>query len=585
MPWSNWAAKRDFDPRKLVQYLLVILIGPALLVIFRVLPFANNGSCDPWYLYGLYFNLPEQVRWYPNTRQVGRLAAALPGYISTHAFPSIASDYVLFLLFFTLAVFFLYKTAALLFSSERAALVAIFFGCSPVVVGNYAVTFMGPALTYEIIALYCAIRAMLSAGSRPLFGWMVLSGMALGASLVAHLAVLAFAVFSYLAFALFIALESERSARARAERLAIGVVATSCGAAALASALVIFSVAAFGAQNWSMIFNQVVYVPDALDSNATFYWQSDWYRQGPEIGMYLVGLGAAVVGIVAYRPFLRIIPGATGSERCRFAIALSFLGTAAVLVGDAVNHGIFLQYDYYFVLLWPFLALTIFAVGIDRKPVTLSFIIIFAAACLGGVAIKQYDLPTWLYQWRFSASLVFAAAAISLLLALQQTGRAVILGCCLLALATSNVFVRPEWMGIRLWDRPNGPEWRDSYARVNSGLKFLDRTFRDPAVTIDAPKFWVDAENVSDGPYYSRSYLSCGFHPFPNIDPERWRRSGRNFERDDVLVIVARPPNLFDRAKTVLNAYDLVPAELAEKTIVDEDGPYEILVVRLSAKP
>ena len=185
---------------------LVLLFGPVLLLIFPSLPFANDGNCDPWYVYGLYFNLPEQLRWAPRTRQVARLTGVLPGYLLTHVLPAVESDYAISLLFFTMAVFFLYKTAALLFSRQRAAVIAIFFATSPIVIGNYAVTFSGPAITYEVLALYCAVRATRSAGLRQIFGWMFLSGVAWGAGLHAHLAVLAFSDFIYLFFALFMLL-------------------------------------------------------------------------------------------------------------------------------------------------------------------------------------------------------------------------------------------------------------------------------------------------------------------------------------------------------------------------------------------
>ena len=170
--------KRAFDLKGLAYCISLLLFGPVLLLIFPSLPFANDGHCDPWYVYGLYFNLPEQLRWAPAARQVARLPGVLPGYLLTHVLPAVESDFAIFLLFFSLAAFFLYKTAALLFSQQRAVLTAIFFATSPIVIGNYAVTFSGPAITYEVLALYCAVRATRSAGLRQLFGWMFLSGVA-----------------------------------------------------------------------------------------------------------------------------------------------------------------------------------------------------------------------------------------------------------------------------------------------------------------------------------------------------------------------------------------------------------------------
>jgi hypothetical protein len=576
-----WEAK--FNLSRIAYDVLIISIGPTLLVLFPALPFANNGNCDPWYVYGLYFNLPDQVHWSPHARQVGRLTETLPGYVLTHTLPGIVSDYALFLLFFMPAVFLLYKTAALLFSSERAVLSAVFFALSPIVIGNYAVTFNGPSVTYEIIALYCAVRAMISAGPNQIFGWMFLSGVALGAGLLAHLGVLIFSVFIYWLFALSIIFDLDLSIRARIGRLAIGASAALCGLLALTSALSTFAAAAWGDQYWSIILNQIEYISDALENNATLYWQSDWYRGGPNIGMYILGFGAAFIGIMMRRPFHRTIRQTSPSGRREFAISISFVITLIVLFVDELLHGIFLQYDYYFVLLWPFLSLTIFAIGnvgaSTRFPFGLFF---FYAVCLIGVTIKQYDMPDWVYDWRLSETIVLATVSIVLLLALRLTGRTLFFVCYLFVVALSTVLVRPDAMGIQLWQRPNRDEWRDSYARLNFGLKFLARTFGNPDIGFDVPKFWVDRENVSDGLYYPRSYLSCGSHPFPNIDPERWARSGRDFRPGDIIVIIARPPNVFDRARAALDSLNLEPTELVSTTIVDEDGPYDILVVRVN---
>ena len=243
--------KRAFDLKGLAYCISLLLFGPVLLLIFPSLPFANDGHCDPWYVYGLYFNLPEQLRWAPAARQVARLPGVLPGYLLTHVLPAVESDFAIFLLFFSLAAFFLYKTAALLFSQQRAVLTAIFFATSPIVIGNYAVTFSGPAITYEVLALYCAVRATRSAGLRQLFGWMFLSGVAWGAGLHAHLAVLAFSDFIYLFFALFMLFEPDQLLKYRIGRIAAGAAATLSGLAVITAAMSVFAAVAWGAKYWS----------------------------------------------------------------------------------------------------------------------------------------------------------------------------------------------------------------------------------------------------------------------------------------------------------------------------------------------
>jgi hypothetical protein len=578
MQSSFLVAKRDVDAKKITYELLVILIGPALVFIFPRLPFANNGNCDPWYVHGLYFNLPEFLRWYPNLRQTGRLTATLPGYFLTYTLPGISSDYVLFFLFFTLAALFLYKTAALLLSRERAAFAAIFFALSPIVIGNYAVTYTAFSVTYEILAFYCATRAIFAGGWRRLFGWMFLSGIAWGAALQAHLGVLAFSGFIYLFFGLCVLFEFERDIRSRIGSIATGAGAVLLGLAIITAGLSIFSAVMWHAQ-YSTVLNQVYYVSLALERDARLYWNKDWYLESSSIGMYLLGFAAAAIAASQKMPLRR--DDASAAERRNFALAASFITTLAILLFHALSRGVYLQYEYYYVFLWPFLALALFAVGIERGVRTsFALVLLFALACFAGVAIKQYEMPDWAIHQQTIASLVLGVIAIVLLFVLQRAVRTSLLGGYLLTLALLTLFVRPHETGWQLWEAPNSKESRHSYARLNSGLKFLAATFKDPNVApFDKPKFWLDEDSVLDAPSYARSYLWCQFPRLPNIGSERWTGPDLPFEPGDALVIVARPPDLFNRVKSALSKLNLEPGKIGSATIVDEKGPYELLVV------
>ena len=299
--------------------------------------------------------------------------------------------------------------------------------------------------------------------------------------------------------------------------------------------------------------------------------------------MFLLGLGAAAIGAITIRQKLAQRK-ATDPERRDLAIAISFALTMGLLLADDSPHGVFLQYDYYYVLLWPFLALTIFSVVPDADFPAKDFLpLCFASACLLGIGVKQYDMPNWAAAYQVAELIAIAILAIALILALQRSARVWIFTGYLLMLATSTLIVRPDDFGGLLWEAPNDNLRRHSYARLNSGLRFLAQTFSDPKLHVNnVPQFWADEENVDDGLPYPRSYIWCGFHRFPKIDPERWQTRYGKFLPGEILVIVARPPNLFDRARKILNGLKLEPTELASKTIADDDGSYEILVVRLS---
>jgi hypothetical protein len=583
MPWPFSAPNRALHLTTVAYGLLVISIGPVLLLIFPALPFANDRSCDAWYVYGLYFDAPEEVYWRHAARQIGRLTETLPGYFLTHTLPGIASDYAAFLLFFSLAVGFLYKAAALLFSRERAAFATAFFALSPVVIGNYAVTFSGPGITYEILALYCAVRAIVSATSRQLFAWMFLSGIAWGAALHAHLAVVAFSDFIYLQFALSIFLEFDRSLRSRIGSICFGAGATILGLAVLTAALTVFAVTVWHS-SYSIALNQVIYISDGRTTATSLYFIADWYRRGAKVGAFLLGFGAAAICIVVtIRAMLN--RGGTAVQRRGLATGISFALVLGILLVDNALGGFFLQYDYYYVFLWPFLALTLFALDIDRGFRSKNaLLLVFVILCLLGTATKQYHLPQMTAGQIAAASITIASVASVFLLASQWTVRVTVAGAYLLLLASTTLFVRPEQMGAELWYAIDSPAPRRSYERINAGLKFLAPLFADLSLVDDVPKIWPDPNDPADGIIYAGAYLWCGYHPFPKIDPARWETSGLNFEPGDQVVIVARPENLFARAKKSLNDLFLEPTEVASKILVDEKGPYEILVVSVSKR-
>ena len=527
---------------------LLISIGPVLLLMFPALPFVNASSCDPLFVYGLYFNLPEFLQWRPGSRQVGRLTETLPGYLLGHFVPGIAFDYILFLLFFLPAVFFLYKSAALLFSRERAACAAIFFALSPILIGNYAVTFSGTGVTYEIMALYCAVRAMLGAGRRQIFGWMLLSGIAWGAAIEAHLSILIASGFIYLGFAIYAAVDFHRSVRSRIETIAIGATGALCGAAAIAVASGASAVLAWGAP-FATIFNQVSYIPGVLKNNSSLYWHSGWYWQTSTTGLFLLGLVAAATAATAHGAYLTR-GGASTDRRSGFAGAVAFLLVVLALIYDSVLHDVLFEYEYYYVFLWPFLALVIFAFPIDQAMAAKAGpVVLFAVVCLAGLTVKQSLLPEWAIEYRAQASLGAAIVASVLLLALWRSPRPPLLVAYLLVLASFTLFARPHQMGAELWNVQNSALQRHSYARLHVALDFLALVFADPAIARDQPLVWTDPDDTPDGDLISAAYLGCTYHRFPTVDAELWR-TGRDFKPGSVLVVVARPPHTFRRKKS-----------------------------------
>src|SRR5262249_20767099 len=145
----------------------------------------------------------------------------LPGYVLTQLFSGIFADYAIFLTIYTLSTVFLFKAAELLCSRCEALFVTIFFSLSPFVVANYGWTLFAPTIMYEIITLFCVARAIVTSDFRKRIGWVFLSGLAWGAAINSHLAMLIFCVFIYFLFALCVVLEFELPLRSRIRLLAL----------------------------------------------------------------------------------------------------------------------------------------------------------------------------------------------------------------------------------------------------------------------------------------------------------------------------------------------------------------------------
>src|SRR2546421_76989 len=49
--------------QRLGVILLLLAIGPALIAIHPSIPFLNDGMCDAWYVFGLFYHLPDALQW------------------------------------------------------------------------------------------------------------------------------------------------------------------------------------------------------------------------------------------------------------------------------------------------------------------------------------------------------------------------------------------------------------------------------------------------------------------------------------------------------------------------------------------
>ena len=367
------------------------LIGPLLLINFPALPFANHG-CDSGYVFGLFHNLPEYVQKVGWARQTGRFATNLPGFLVTHIFDGIAADYAWFLLIYTLAVIFFFKAASSLLSPRGALLASLFFALSPFVVGNYSwVLSTAPALTYEAIALFCAMRAVEAAAQSKRLSWMFISGFGWGAAINAHLSASLFGTFIYFFFALCVLFEIESTLGERIKLIILSALSVVAGVVIFHVGVGLIAVVLFHAP-YSLVLRQVLYMPTAMESVADHFFDLDKHLRGARVGAFLLGVVPATTAAINYGHRMASRIELTVSQRRRFAIALAFLLTfACLLAHEIVFRGIFLQYSAYYVLLWPCLALAIFAVAFDWDRISIPVLLLFFVLCFIGLSSRIFS--------------------------------------------------------------------------------------------------------------------------------------------------------------------------------------------------
>ena len=457
------------------------LIGPLLLIDFPATPFANNG-CDPWYVFGLYHDLPLYVEKLSWARQPARLATNLPGFLFTHIFYGIAADYALFLLIYTLAVIFLFKAASLLLSRREALLVALFFALSPYIVANYSWTFSGPAVTYEIIALYCAMRAVKAFGSRKRLLWIFISGLGWGAALNSHLASLIFGTFIYFFFALCVLFEVKSPRGERIKLIILSAFSVIAGVSVFNAVMCLVAVVLFHAP-YSLILQQMLYMPAAMKA-AVGYSQLDQHLQGPKMGAFLLGIVLSATAAISYGHRMASRVELTVSQRQRFAMALAFLLTfACLLAHEILFRGIFLQFSAYYHMLWPFLALVIFAIEFDwdmiHIPVPLSFFVL----CVIGLSSRTFSDDEHAQTiGSLAVALAAGGLAIAFLNVKYRAMRTLIVCAFAVAVSGTTFFWRTAEAGYQIWEpRVEGEVLPGQYQRLHFGLNFLSEILRRPS--------------------------------------------------------------------------------------------------------
>jgi len=582
--------------RDFVRLGAILALGPAFIALSPGIPFANDGHCDPWYIFGLFYNQPQATSWFYPDRQVGRLAEVIPGYVATHIFPGVYADYALFFSYFLASAVLVFATARIYFGAYGAFVSTAFFAANPVVIASLSVTLDNPACLYCTLSLYCISRSFdLDEDSKWLLTFLA-AGIAAALALNAHLVS---AVYLGANYSIFMAYEivSGRQTRRIAARIVKGVVTSCVGVVVGSIALGLTNVVIFGGA-FVQIFNQIQYVPRVSHNSAEFYWKPDWYSEGSIAGILIIATGISVLTLAFLRS--RMLPQSPGElHRRASALAIGVLLLTGVLVLYNSFGGVFLQYDYYYETYILYVALLVAApIGLLGEPrhFRAPLAAIFFVAALLFAALAKSDIIPWLYR-PDTVHYVAAAVAILILSAYAAWLRAAhwrfVPTVYLALLVVATLIIRPNYFGAQIWSAGDNPIGRQAYARLRTGLQFLaEMKFQSH------PKFWVDTQS---GPAellaYPRSYIECTFNHFPEIDPKWWnsepeprwfgpkplRPGERRFVPGDDVVVISSQPDIRSFATLAFSSLGLSVRQENETTINGGGQRYEMLVERVTS--
>ena len=578
---TTWSRRQQ-----LCAAVLLLLIGPLLVAVHPSIPFMNDEFCDAWYVFGLFYHLPDALRWLlreggPAPYQVARLSNLIPGYVLTRLFSGIAADYAMFFLYYSASVFFFYRSIRTLIGEKVALFAAIFFAVHPLIIANYSVTYASAGILYSILSLFFVARAIDAKSSVGEMGLLFASGTAMGAALHVHMGVVVYGVANYLTYLFCVLMYSSEAIRARIWHLAQAGCAVLAGVAALTAALGGLAVL-FGG-SFSLVFQQFSYLHYEFSSAAQEWTVPYWYLHGGIGGMFVATLLLSALNVyLCQSSFGRL----TLPERVRRRVAALSWAILAMTVICLLYGGID-QRDFYYVFLVPYLSAVVFTplvfVKMERWRSTIALAVVFLACGLAASGLNEHFVG-WLHRVPIEAVASLAAALGAVLiygyLALSRRAGAGVVVSYAIAVVLMLIIVRPDETAILIWKVPRDLRFAREYQRIRAGLAWLDTIHFE-----NSPQFWIDMKSGPSELYaYSPAYLSCNFQrSFPAINSTSWvsddpNKAPSQFVPGQDVVVVSRAPDLGAVAERAFAALGLEVERVADFGVYSRGTGYEFLV-------
>jgi hypothetical protein len=544
----------------LLPPLLVVAIGVFLVSANKSIPFANGPNCDTWYSFGRFF-LGDQPDALQYSRDASRVPEFLVGYLLDRVFRGVRVEYTSYFIFFVSGSLAVYYAAKRLFGTFPAYVALVFFSTQPLVIANYSVTYTEAATSCSALAfafaIYAATASRFASGIATL-----LAGLFWGAAIHAHLESL---TMNFIVALYCIDWNAQRFDRLLRDAITKWLLLL-LGAIAATVVFAVVNVTVFHGEFLFFVrqFAAVFTVQIAA------YDKANWYLLGGRGAILLVGIGLLIgQGIWIRR--------ASGDDRGR--VLSAYVPFAVLLVVQLAytffDHGLALQYDYWFVWILAPLALLVASLAyrsiLDRKAAVVAIVayVIFAVLADFG----RLDLA--LRVTGILPALVAACMALPLLVWLIPGRPRRSLAVAVLALIVLSATIRPEKIGLPVWDTESQ---HDAYVRIDAGMDFLAQQ-RFPTL----PKFWLDArcarwETIA----YPRAFGGCLVqNALPELIPDTsavFNRDAERFAKNDYLVLVPTDQDELHMAIQALKVGRLVFREI-DRTTVSYKGLAYLIVV------
>ena len=327
---------------------MIVMIMLGIFAVVFVLWFPSvaiaDNQIDLWYNFGLFFNYPEAIRWFSDSRQVSRVPVVLPGYVLTHLWGIIAASYIMFFGYYITTAGFFYCAVRRFITRKVAFFSVVFLATSTFLIGAYSTTLAnGPAVVYDAMCLYFIAVAMTSTNRTKARLALLASGFSAGLAVHCHLVIVPYLAANLVIYGTWQLFLAPGKTLKRVTDFTLGSLLVLLGILVVTAILGAIIALVFHG-SFSQILNDFAYVP-AAERNLAQFHNADWYESGAEAGMLLTACLIATLNIFA----MRVGAGPTHRELANRILAISvgviFALSAALLI-DNQRGGVFQQYSF-----------------------------------------------------------------------------------------------------------------------------------------------------------------------------------------------------------------------------------------------